>query len=79
MQQENVNSSRTQRMRAISSNGVDMPVVQLAAHARSSTLYVQLYGCKSKFFWLDGLLLFRIIIGLHCACNKLHYKKFANR
>ena len=31
-------------MRATSSNGVDMPVVQLAAHARSSTLYVQLYA-----------------------------------
>ena len=36
-------------------------VVQLAAHAKSSTLYGRSYGRTSKFFRLDGLLLFRII------------------
>ena len=50
-----------------------MPVVQQAAHAKSSTLYGRSYGVKSKFFRLDGLLLFRIIMGLHCElrynCN----------
>ena len=56
-----------------------MPVVQLAAHAKSSTLYVhmvirsyshtvvQSYGCTSKFFRLDRLLLFCIIMGLCSA------------
>ena len=40
----------------LESCGVDVPVVQLAAHAKSSTLYTWLsYGHKSKFFWLDGL------------------------
>ena len=40
-----------------------VPVVQLATHAKSSTLYGRSYGRTSKFFWLDGLLLFRIIMG----------------
>ena len=44
-----------------------VPVVQLAAHAKSSTLYGRSYGRTSKFFRLDGLLLFRIIMGLRCA------------
>ena len=40
-----------------------VPVVQLAAHAISSTLYsrsfgLRLYGRKSKFFRFDRLLLF---------------------
>ena len=41
-----------------------MPVAQLAKHAKSSTLYGRLYSCTSKFFPLDGLLLFCIIMGL---------------
>ena len=40
-----------------------MPVVQLAAHAKSSTLYGWSYSRTSKFFRLDGLLLFCIIMG----------------
>ena len=45
-----------------------VPVVQLAAHAESSTLYGRSYGRTPKFFRLDELLLFRIIMGLRCAC-----------
>ena len=37
-----------------------VPVVQLAAHAKSSTLYDR----TTKFFRLDGILLFRIVMGL---------------
>ena len=37
-----------------------VPLVQLAAHAKSSTLY----GRTTKFFRLDGLLLFRIVMEL---------------
>ena len=37
-------------------------IVQLAAHAKSSTWYGRSYGRTSNFFWLDGLLLFCIII-----------------
>ena len=40
-----------------------VPVVQLAAHAKIITLYGRSYGRTSKFFRLDGLLLFRIIMG----------------
>ena len=36
-------------------------MVQLAAHAKNSTLYGRSYGRTSKFFRLDGSLLFRII------------------
>ena len=36
-----------------------VPVVLLAAHAKSSTLYGRSYGRTSKFFRLDGLLLLR--------------------
>ena len=39
-----------------------VPVVQLVAHAKSSTLYGRSYGHTSKFFRLDGLLLFRTIL-----------------
>ena len=54
-----------------------VPVVQLAAHAKSSTLYgrtvvrsygrtvVRSYGRTTKFFRLDGLLLFRMVMVLH--------------
>ena len=53
-----------------------VPVVQLAAHAKSSTLYgqsygrtvVRSYGRLSKFFRFNGLLLFRIIMGLRYVC-----------
>ena len=40
------------------------------------TLYSWSYSCKSKFFWLDGSLLFFIVIGLNWACFvhcKLYY------
>lgn len=50
-----------------------VPAMQLAAHAKGSTLYGRSYGHKSKFFWLDGLLLFLIIMGLGCArCELCH-------
>ena len=48
-----------------------MPVVQLAAHAKSSTLYGWSYGRTSKFFRLDGLLLFCIIMGLHSVSSAI--------
>ena len=56
-----------------------MPVVQLAVHAKSSTLYgrsygrtvVRSYGRISKFFLLDGLLLFCIIMGLLSASSAI--------
>ena len=46
-----------------------VPVVQLAAHAISSTLY----GRTTKFFWLDGLLLllFCIVMGLPSASSAI--------
>ena len=47
------------------------PVVQLAAHAKSSTLYDRSYGRTSKFFRLDGLLLFCIIMGLRSASSDM--------
>ena len=52
-----------------------MPVVQLAAHAKSSTLYGRSYGRTSKFFRLDGLLLFCIIMGLRSASSAIEYLK----
>ena len=48
-----------------------MPVVQLAVYAKSSTLYGWLYGHTSKFFQLDGLLLFCIIMGLCSASSAI--------
>ena len=48
-----------------------VPVVQLAVYAKSSTLYSRSYGRTSKFFWLDGLLLFCIIMGLHSASSAI--------
>ena len=50
-----------------------MPAVQQAAHAKSSTLYGRSDGVKSKFFRLDGLLLFRIIMGLRYERCDLRY------
>ena len=44
-----------------------VPVVQLAVHAKSSTLYGRSYGRTSKFSRRDGLLLFCIVMGLRCA------------
>ena len=44
-----------------------LPVVQLAAHAKSSTLYGRSYGRTSKYFRLDGLLLFCILMELRSA------------
>ena len=46
-----------------------VPAMPLAAHAKSSTLY----GRESKFFRLDGLLLFLTIMGLGCARCELRY------
>ena len=39
-----------------------VPMMQLAPHAKSSILYGRSYSLNSKFFRLDGLLLFRIIM-----------------
>ena len=50
-----------------------VPAMQLAAHAKSSALNGRLYGVKSKFFRLDGLLLFCIIMGLRCTRCELRY------
>ena len=70
-----------------------MPVVQLATHARSSTLYghtvvrsygrtvirsygrtvIRSYGRTTKFFCLDGLLLFRIVMGLRSASSAIRF------
>ena len=47
-----------------------VPVVKLAVHAKCSTMYGRSYV---HIFRLDGLLLFRIIMGLRCA---LHYNFF---
>ena len=47
-----------------------VPAVQLAAHAKSSTLHGQSYGLKSKYFRLDGLILFPIIMAIMSKCGK---------
>ena len=49
------------------SRGVGVPAVQLTTHVKSSTLY----GRTSKFFRLDGLLLFCIIMGLRSASSAI--------
>ena len=58
------------------SHGVCVPMVQLTTHVKSSTLYshtvVRLYGRTSKFFQLDGLLLFCIIMGLCSASSAIN-------
>ena len=46
-----------------------MTAVELTTHAKSSVLYGRSYGHKSKFFRLDGLLLFCIIMGLRSASS----------
>ena len=53
-----------------------MPVqlIQLAVHANSSTLDGRLYGRTSKFFRLDGLLLFCIIMGLHSVSSAINFR-----
>ena len=48
-----------------------MPAVQLTTHVKSSTLYGRSYGRKSKFFRLDGLLLFCIIMGLRSSSSAI--------
>ena len=47
--------------------GVGVPAVQLTTHVKSSTLY----GRTTKFFRLDGLLLFCIIMGLRSASSAI--------
>ena len=47
-----------------------VPVLQLATHAKSSTLY----GRTTKFFGLDGLLLFLIVMGLRSASSAIILK-----
>ena len=57
------------------SRGVGVSAVQLTTHVKSSTLYgrtvVRSYGRTSKFFRLDGLLLFCIIMGLRSASSAM--------
>ena len=52
-----------------------MPAVQLTTHVKNSTLYshtvIRSYSCTSKFFWLEGLLLFCIIMGLRSASSTI--------
>ena len=49
-----------------------VPVVQLAAHAKSSTLYGRtVVGSYNQIFRLDGLLLFRIVMGLRSASSAI--------
>ena len=50
-----------------------VPAMQLAAHAKSSTLYGRSYVRKSKSFWLDRLLLFLITMERGCARCELRY------
>ena len=66
------------------SRGVGVPTTQLTMHVKSSTLYsrtviqsyghtvVRSYGRTTKFFWLDGLLLFCIIMGLRSASSAIN-------
>ena len=51
------------------SRGVGVPAVQLTTHVKSSTLY----GRTSKFFRLDGLLLFFIIMRLRSASSTITF------
>ena len=55
--------------------GMSVPAVQLTTHVKSSTLYgLRSYGRTSKFFRLDGLLQFCIIMGLRSASSALKGK-----
>ena len=56
------------------SRGVGVPAVQLTTHVKSSTLY----GRTSKFFPLDGLLLFFIIMGLRSSDKAQSLVKLLN-
>ena len=57
------------------SRGVDGPAAHLTKHVKSSTLcgrtVVRSYGRTTKFFLLDGWLLFCIIIGLCSASSAI--------
>ena len=53
------------------SHGVGMPMVQLT----TPCTVVWSYGRTSKFFRLDGLLLFCMIMGLRSASSTIIYKK----
>ena len=49
-----------------------VPVVQLAAHAKSSTLYGRtVVRSYNQIFQLDGLLLFCIVMGLSSASSAI--------
>ena len=51
------------------SRGVGVPAVQLTTHVKSSILYRRPHGHKSKFFRLDRLLPFCIIMELRSASS----------
>ena len=54
------------------SHGVGVPAVQWTTHVKSSTSY----GRTTKFFRLDGLLLFCIVMGLRSVSSaKMKYLK----
>ena len=53
------------------SRGVGVPAVQLTTYVKSGTLYRRPHGHKSKFFRLDGLLPFCIIMGLRSASSAI--------
>ena len=54
--------------------GLIIQLIQLATHAKSSTLYGWSYDCTSKFFRLNGLLLFCIIMGLHSVSSAINFR-----
>ena len=57
------------------SHGIGVPAVHLTMYVKSSPLYgrtvVPSYGHTSKFFRLDGLLLFCIIMGLRSVSSAI--------
>ena len=53
-----------------------VPGVQMTTHVKSSILYDRSYGRKSKFFRLNGLLLFCIIMGLRSASSAISSEVF---
>ena len=56
-----------------------VPVVLLAAHAKSSTLYGRSYGRTSKFFRLDGLQLLRATLRAPQALRAPQDPRFSTR
>ena len=52
------------------SRGIGMPTVQLITYVKSSTLYSHTV-IHPFFFWLDGLLLFCIIMGLRSVSSAI--------